>query len=649
MPFPTINPSLKAALDERGYQEPTPVQLAVIEPETAEKDLLVSAQTGSGKTVGFGLAMAPTLLGEATELEPTREPIALIIAPTRELALQVHRELQWLYANTHARIASCVGGMDMRREAWALADGAHIVVGTPGRLKDHLERGNLKTAALRCVVLDEADEMLDMGFREDLEAILDTTPAERRTLLFSATLPREILGMAKRYQRNALRIAATAEGQAHGDIEYRAVVIAPHEAERAVVNVLRYFESPGALVFCATREAVRRLHGNLLERGFTAVALSGELSQAERTHALQALRDGHARVCVATDVAARGIDLPDLGLVIQADAPRNAETLLHRSGRTGRAGRKGTCVLLVPFSRRRGAERLFADANLRPEWSPPPPADKIRQRDQERLLREVSEADEPTEEDLAAANALLAERTPAELAAALVRMHRARLPAPEELSAPPPRPERTRPERPDREYPDRERPDRERPDRERAERRPERREEPFGGEGMVVFRMNIGRAANADPRWMIPVICRRGGITKNEIGAIRILDTETHFEVAAHAAEGFAAQARQPDTKDPNIRFATMNENVTASTDADMLTSAPARQYDKPRPFHKKFGDKPGFKGPGFKGPGLKGPGFKGKQPYKGKADAKPQAEARGKLFLKGGERPLTKKKHRER
>src|SRR6202000_1089421 len=139
---------------------------------------------------------------------------------------------------------------------------------------------------------------------------------ERRTLLFSATLPREILGMAKRYQRNALRIAATAEGQAPGDIEYRAVGIAPHEAERAVVNVLRYFESPGALVFCATREAVRRLHGNLLERGFTAVALSGELSQAERTHALQALRDGHARVCVATDVAARGIDLADLGLVI---------------------------------------------------------------------------------------------------------------------------------------------------------------------------------------------------------------------------------------------------------------------------------------------------------------------------------------------
>ena len=663
MPFPTTNPSLQAALDERGYLEPTPVQLAVMAEELAEKDLLVSAQTGSGKTVGYGLAMAPTLLGENTRLEPTRDPIALVIAPTRELALQVHRELEWLYSHTGARIASCVGGMDMRRESRNLADGVHIVVGTPGRLKDHVERGNLKTGEMRCVVLDEADEMLDMGFREDLEAILDTTPAERRTLLFSATLPRDILGMAKRYQRAAVRIAATAEGESHGDIEYRAVTIAPHEVERAVVNILRYFESPGALVFCATREAVRRLHGNLLERGFTAVALSGELSQAERTHALQALRDGHARVCVATDVAARGIDLPDLGLVIQAEAPRDSETLLHRSGRTGRAGRKGICVLLVPHSRRRGAERLFQNANIRAEWSPPPPADKIRLKDQERLLKEVAQADEPTEEENAATLALLAERTPQELAAALVRMYRARLPAPEELSesAPPPRAARS---------------DDTPPFRERAERRERpsprgqdgyRQEEPIGGANMVVFRMNIGRAANADPRWMIPVICRRGGITKNEIGAIRIMDTETQFEVVAHAAESFAAEARKPDTKDPNIRFATLNETVTPVPDADMLVAAPARKYDEKRPFHKKpraegSADKPAFKGKAdFKGKSdfagrgeFKGkPGFRAKTDFKPKADFAPKAaEAkpapRAKLSLKagaGGDRPLVKKK----
>jgi ATP-dependent RNA helicase DeaD len=568
MPFPAIDPALLGALSERGYLEPTPVQLAVLEPETLDRDLLVSAQTGSGKTVGYALAMAPTLLQGETRFGPGRDPVALVVAPTRELALQVHRELEWLYAATGARIASCVGGMDIRREQRILSSGVHIVVGTPGRLRDHVERGNFKTASLRVVVLDEADEMLDLGFREDLEAILDATPPERRTLLFSATLPREITGLAKRYQRDALRIAATAEGEQHGDIEYRAVTIAPHEIERAVVNILRYFEVPGALVFCATREAVRRLHGNLLERGFASVALSGELSQSERTHALQALRDGHARVCVATDVAARGLDLPDLGLVIQADLPRDPQALKHRSGRTGRAGRKGICVLLVPYSRRRSTERLLSFANIAAEWSPPPPADKIRLRDQERLLKEVAQADEPSEEDLTAARALLAERTPEELAAALVRLHRSRLPAPEELSE-----VDSRPPRPSAHH-DR---DREPPSRERGPRpRPER----IQGGPMVTFRMNVGRAGNADPKWIVPVICRRGSITKAEIGEIRILDQETEFEISASFAEHFASRAGRPDSKDPGIRFAPMN-------------GAALPHGEKPKPDYAKKRERP--------------------------------------------------------
>jgi ATP-dependent RNA helicase DeaD len=355
MNFPDIGASLQRALSERGYLEPTPVQLAVLEPEARGRDLLVSAQTGSGKTVGYGLAMAPTLLAGEAAFGRSDAPLGLVVAPTRELALQVHRELEWLYAHTGARIASCVGGMDIRREQRALSEGAHIVVGTPGRLKDHIERGNFDTSRLRAVVLDEADEMLDLGFREDLEAILDAAPAARRTLLFSATLPKEITGLARRYQTDAVRIAASAEGEQHGDIEYRAILIAPHEVERAVVNLLRYFEVPGAMVFCATREAVKRLHGNLLERGFAVVALSGELSQSERTHALQALRDGHARVCVATDVAARGLDLPDLGLVIQAaPAARGRACWWCRSAAA--AWRNG--CLPTPISRPNGRRRL---------------------------------------------------------------------------------------------------------------------------------------------------------------------------------------------------------------------------------------------------------------------------------------------------
>src|SRR3954454_22428496 len=231
MTFPDLPTPLSEALSARGYTAPTPVQAAVLEPEAEGRDLIVSAQTGSGKTVAFGLAMAPQLLGEDGGAGFAREPLALIIAPTRELALQVSRELIWLYAPAGARIATCVGGMDASKERRALAQGAAIVVGTPGRLRDHLERGALDLSSLRVAVLDEADEMLDMGFREDLEEILDATPQGRRTLLFSATMPRPIVALAKRYQRDAHRISTVGDDRGHGDIAYQAVTVSPSEIE----------------------------------------------------------------------------------------------------------------------------------------------------------------------------------------------------------------------------------------------------------------------------------------------------------------------------------------------------------------------------------------------------------------------------------
>src|SRR6056297_683660 len=331
---------LSDALAERGFDKLTPVQEAVIAPELSGSDLLVSAQTGSGKTVGFGLAIAPTLLGTEDRFGPAGQPLALVVAPTRELAFQVMRELQWLYARTGAQVTSCVGGMDMRQERRSLERGAHIVVGTPGRLRDHIQRGSLDMSGLRAVVLDEADEMLDLGFREDLEFMLGEAPPERRTLMFSATVPPMIATLAKHYQRDAVRVTTLSERSQHADIAYQALRVAPQDAENAIINVLRYHEAQNAIVFANTRAAVNRLTARFANRGFAVVCLSGELSQAERTHALQAMRDGRARVCVATDVAARGIDLPGLDLVIHADLPTNSETLLHRSGRTGRAGRK---------------------------------------------------------------------------------------------------------------------------------------------------------------------------------------------------------------------------------------------------------------------------------------------------------------------
>jgi ATP-dependent RNA helicase DeaD len=507
MPFPATHPALQRALHARDYATPTQVQEAVLDPASSGRDLLVSAQTGSGKTVAFGLALGPLLLQAPV---PAAAPLALVIAPTRELALQVQGELAWLYAETGLRCVACVGGTDARREARALASGCGLVVGTPGRLRDHVQRGQLDLGALHAVVLDEADEMLDMGFREDLEALLDATPPGRRTLLFSATIPREIASLARRYQQDPLRIDTIDRHVPHADIEYRALRIAPGDATGAVVNVLRYFEPPSALVFCATREAVRALHASLAERGFAAVALSGELSQAERTGALQALRDGRARVCVATDVAARGLDLPELGLVVHADLPVDRAALLHRSGRTGRAGRKGLAVLLVASSQRRRAEALLTAAGVAAAWGEPPSASDIRAADQQRLLDSPILAAPPDAEDHVLVQALLAGRTPEALAAALIRLHRAGLPAPADLSraaaAPPQAGRGARP----------------------------------AGAG-VWFSLAVGRREHADPKWLVPLICRQGAVTKQDIGAIRIFDQETLFEIAADAAAGFAA------------------------------------------------------------------------------------------------------------
>ena len=528
MSFADLPALLGEALAARGYAAPTAVQAAVIEPEAAGRDLVVSAQTGSGKTVAFGLAMHPELLGPDGRIIPTREPHALIVAPTRELALQVSRELIWLYGPTGARVATCVGGMDASKERRQLSYGAHIVVGTPGRLRDHLERGTLDLSALRAVVLDEADEMLDMGFREDLEAILDGTPETRRTLLFSATMPKPIVALAKRYQKDALRISTVGEERGHGDIAYQAVAVSPSDIEHAVINLLRFHEAETAILFCATRDNVRHLHSSLVERGFAAVALSGEHSQSERNHALQALRDRRARVCVATDVASRGSSTWMTRLRLGRSMPRDAETLQHRSGRTGRAGKKGTAVLIVPYPRRRRVESILRGARIQAEWIDVPTPETIRAQDRERLLAALLAPAETDEEDAAIAERLLAERSPQEIAAVLVRAHRASLPAPEEML-----------------------------ERSHSERREERQagQHRAGFDDVVWFRMDIGRRQNADPRWILPLICRRGHITKAEVGAIRIGPNETAFQVPRTVANKFLAAVARTAEGDDDVRI----------------------------------------------------------------------------------------------
>ncbi len=550
MPFTTAHPSLAEAIAQKGYLEATAVQSAVLKAPS-DRDLLVSARTGSGKTVAFGLALANTLLGDQPTFKAPGKPLALLIAPTRELAMQVRAELAWLFAGTKARIGACVGGMDPRAERRALDAGVHIVVGTPGRLRDHMDRKVLNLSEIRAVVLDEADEMLDLGFRDEIEALLAATPSERRTLLFSATMPDAIRTLAARVQNDALRIEAGSQHEAHEDIEYRVMLVPPREREHVVVNLLRMTDSSRALVFCATRDGVGLLHRNLVERGFDAVALSGELSQNERTRALQALRDGRARVCIATDVAARGLDLPDLGIVIHADPPTDAQVLRHRSGRTGRAGKKGVAVVLVPPRRVGFSQRMFQLAKIRPNMVRPPTADDVIARDQERLVAQIAEfaAAEPAADDLAVADKLLEGVEARTLVAALVATERRRLPAPEDL------PETTANARSASRESSREPRESSRDSSTTSasprsrESRP-REDEPVVG---VWFKVNVGRADEANARWLLPMLCRRGGVTKRVIGKITVEEHEARFEVHPAAADEFEAAASKVDKRNPGV------------------------------------------------------------------------------------------------
>ncbi len=558
MTFNTAFPLLAEALTERGYADPTPVQAAVLEPDAEGRDLIVSAQTGSGKTVAFGLAMAPQLLDESGAPRITTSPFALVIAPTRELALQVSRELEWLYKAARVRVVTCVGGMDAAKERRALAGGCHIVVGTPGRLRDHLERGALNLQNLAVAVLDEADEMLDMGFREDLEQILDATPEGRRTMLFSATMPQPIVALAKRYQKDALRISTVEKDRGHGDISYQAMAIAPSDIENVVVNLLRFHDAETAILFCATRDNVRHLHASLTERGFAVVALSGEHSQNERNQALQALRDRRAKVCVATDVAARGIDLPGLSLVVHVEIPRDAETLQHRSGRTGRAGKKGTAVILVPFPRRKRVEGMLRGARIPAEWVNAPSAADIRAADSARLIEGLLAPVEVTDEDRALATRLLAEKSPEDIAAALVHAHRSRLPAPEELLG---------------------------ADTPQADRGPR-----AGFEDSAWFRVNVGRNQDADPRWLLPLLVRRGHLGRGEIGAIRIAADDTMFEVAGPVAARFFAAVRRTQAEEDDGVYILPVEGKPRDEARQNRTSNSRPTIHAPRPYANASG-----------------------------------------------------------
>ncbi len=386
-----LGPALVKALGDKGYSQLTAVQEAVLDPALAGRDLRITSQTGSGKTLAIGFAFRELVEADCKpDSGGIARPCALVVAPTRELAQQVEAELRWLYANTSLKVACVTGGSSYRDERRALGKGPTVVIGTPGRLLDHLKRGGIDNKQLTTVVLDEADRMLELGFREELDAILALVPPGRRTHLVSATFPRAVKTLADSVQKSPAHVEGTRLGAANADIDHVVHLIDPRQKVDAIINLLLRHPDAQTLVFARTRIEVADVAAALAGAGFAAASLSGEMDQAARNRALASFKRGTLKVLVATDVAARGIDVQDITRVIHAELPTNADSYTHRSGRTGRAGRKGTSCLLVPPAGVVHATRLLRSAGVVHRFEPIPTAQEIRTARDQRIVAELT-------------------------------------------------------------------------------------------------------------------------------------------------------------------------------------------------------------------------------------------------------------------
>ncbi|HYZ17881.1 MAG TPA: DEAD/DEAH box helicase, partial [Candidatus Acidoferrum sp.] len=342
-----LNPALVGAVSSLGYEEPTAIQRESIPPLLAGRDVLGQAATGTGKTAAFALPLLHRIGERGAEHHAVR---ALILVPTRELAMQVAEAVHRYGRALDVRVLPIYGGQSLQQQLRALSRGVDVVVATPGRALDHIGRGTLALDAVEMLVLDEADEMLDMGFAEELDAILESVPAERQTALFSATMARRILAIAKRHLREPVRVTiaseTTAPGKAPRVREVAYVVQRRHKAA-ALARVLDMEAPTSAIVFCRTRTEVDELTETLGGRGYQAEALHGGLSQEQRDRVLRRFREGVSELLVATDVAARGLDIEHVSHVVNFDVPSSPDAYVHRIGRTGRAGREGVAITLA--------------------------------------------------------------------------------------------------------------------------------------------------------------------------------------------------------------------------------------------------------------------------------------------------------------
>jgi ATP-dependent RNA helicase DeaD len=527
-PFAGLPEPLRTAVEGHGFTDLTSVQRAVVDAAATGKNLRISSQTGSGKTVALAIAIAEDLIERAARDHrekkklSRRGPAALIVAPTRELAQQFARELRWVYAEIRPlHVAVVTGGTDIGGERRVLNRRPLVLVGTPGRTLDHVRAGALDFSDLAHVVLDEADQMLDMGFKDELDAIVDALPENRHSYLVSATFPREVRRFANRFAPDAVAIEGTRLGVANADIEHVVYLVRERDRYAALVNNLLMMHGARVLIFVKRRADASELAERLSGDGFGALPFSGDLSQAQRNRTLGAFRRGVVQILVATDVAARGIDVADIAMVVHGDVPRDPESYTHRSGRTGRAGQSGRSILIATHRAERKIRRLLADADVESNWATVPTAKKIKKAVTKRVRRAIHAVmSEPTADEGARSYAtdLLERYEPATLVAELLRLAEGELPhAPMELSA-------ERPEQPRRHV-----------------------------GSFVTFTINWGADAGTTPARLLAHVCRRGGVDRHSVGAMQIDQRSSRFEIAEPDAAAFAKAASIEDPRDPHL------------------------------------------------------------------------------------------------
>ena len=571
-PFAALPAPISSALRARGFTDLTPVQKGVVAAESQGRDLRISSQTGSGKTVAIGIALAAHFLETKRPVAGNKaskkshgvvaRPTGLVIVPTRELAAQVQNELKWLYANLRDLSVQVVtGGTSIVMERRALSRGAGLIVGTPGRLLDHMRNRAIDCSGIEHVILDEADQMLDMGFREELEGILEQLPKSRSSHLMSATFPRAVVSLADRYQENVLRIEGTRLGVANADIQHIAYSIRRHETYAALVNVLLLAGNSRCLLFVNRRIDATELAEKLASDGFGAAPFSGELAQAQRTRTLAAFKSGTFNILVSTDVAARGIDVPEISTVVHVDPPRNSESYIHRSGRTGRAGKTGRSVLLVAGPDSRRAAQMLQAARIEVSWQPVPQPENVQKALLKQARREMHARlveDAPTEAQLMYAKLLIEERDATHVIATLLEMAKTKPPR-EPMSVvgiDPFADNRSKRKggsagaRRDAYSTGKKGVDggsgrQGRPGKNGADR---------DGGGYERFVVTWGDQTGATPSRILSHICRRGGVESSQVGAITISTKSSTVDISRDVADAFETRSKRPDKRDPGIQ-----------------------------------------------------------------------------------------------